>query len=71
MDEQKIYDTFDIWCKKLRVTPNWDVKLELVTDKNWSKTGDFKIDCTDKKAVFMLNIASPKQENIEEVIVLH
>ena len=69
MDEQKIYDTFDIWCKKLRVTPNWDVKLELVTDKNWSKTGDFKIDCTDKKAVFMLNIASPKQENIEEVIV--
>ena len=69
MDEQKIYDTFDTWCKKLRVTPNWDVKLELVTDKNWSKTGDFKIDCTDKKAVFMLNIASPKQENIEEIIV--
>lgn len=35
----------------------------------WRKTGDFKVDCDDKKAVLMLNAANPKQENLEEVIV--
>ena len=33
------------------------------------KTGDFKIDCDDKKAILMLNAINPKQENYEEVIV--
>lgn len=69
MDKQEIYAIFNKWCKKLRITPTWDVELELITDENWSKSGDFKIDCADKKAVFMLNIANPKQENAEEVIV--
>lgn len=56
------------WCAKLRVTPGWDVRLDLVTDPNWRKTGDIKIDCDDKKAVVMINALNPKQENIEEVI---
>ena len=60
---------FDKWCKKLRLTPNWDIRLEWVEDENWRKTGDVKIDCDDKKAVLMLNAANPKQENLEEVIV--
>ena len=60
---------FDKWCKKLRITPQWDVKLELVQDPRWKKTGDFKIDPTDRKAILMLNVANPKQENMEEVIV--
>lgn len=42
---------FDKWCKKLRITPQWDVKLELVQDPEWKKTGDFKIDPTDRKAI--------------------
>ena len=60
---------FDKWCKKLRITPQWDVKLELVQDPQWRKTGDFKIDPSDRKAILMLNAVNPKQENMEEVIV--
>lgn len=44
------------------------MKLEFVEDPTWRKTGDFKVDCDDKKAVFLLNVANPKQENPEEVI---
>ena len=60
---------FDKYCKKLRITPVWDVKLEFVEDPSWSKTGDFRIDCDDRKAVLQLNAANPKQENLEEVIL--
>lgn len=60
---------FEKWCKKLRITPQWDVKLELVQDPEWRKTGDFKIDPSDRKAILMLNAVNPKQENMEEVIV--
>ena len=60
---------FDKWCKKLRLTPQWDVRLQVVNDPAWKKTGDFKIDPTDRKAIIMINGVSPKQENLEEVIV--
>ncbi|MBR4157440.1 MAG: hypothetical protein IKR07_00835 [Oscillospiraceae bacterium] len=60
---------FERWCGKLRITPDWDVKLELVDDPAWPKTGDFKLDCDDRKAILLLNAANPKQENLEEVIV--
>ena len=69
MDREHIQSLFDKWIKKLRVTPAWDVKLEFVEDRAWPKTGDFKLDCDDRKAILLLNIASPKQENLEEVIV--
>ena len=69
MDREQIRRLFDKWVKKLRVTPAWDVKLEFVEDPAWPKTGDFKLDCDDRKAVLLLNAASPKQENLEEVIV--
>lgn len=67
--ETEILCLFDKWTKKLRIIPSWDVKLEFVDDPQWRKTGDFKIDCDDRKAILMLNRANPKQENIEEVIV--
>ena len=38
-------------------------------DPAWPKTGDFKLDCDDRKAILLLNAADPKQENPEEVIV--
>ena len=41
----------------------------MVDDPNFHKSGDIKIDCDDRKAVLMLNIRDPKQENAEEVIV--
>lgn len=69
MEREKIQALFEKWCRKLRIVPAWDVRLEFVEDPQWRKTGDFKIDCDDRKAVLMLNAANPKQENPEEVIV--
>lgn len=69
INKNKILQSFDFWCKKLRIIPNWDVRLEFVDDPNWKKTGDIKIDCDDRKAVLLLNIIKPKSENLEEVIV--
>ena len=69
MEEKELRRLFEKWCGKLRITPTWDVKLELVKDPEWKKTGDFKIDCDDKKAILMLNAINPKQENYEEAIV--
>ena len=69
MDRNDCERVFDKWCRKLRLIPGWDLKLEWIEDENWRKTGDFRIDCDDKKAILMLNAANPKQENYEEVIV--
>lgn len=69
MDKEKINLIFDKWCKKLRLIPDWDIKLEFVNDESWTKTGDFKVDCTDKKAILLLNEVNPKDENLEETIV--
>lgn len=69
MNRAHIQALFEKWCQKLRVVPAWDIRLEFVEDPDWRKTGDFKVDCDDKKAVLMLNAANPKQENLEEVIV--
>lgn len=69
MDREQIQRLFDKYVKKLRITPAWDVRLELVEDPGWPKTGDFRIDCDDRKAVLLLNAVAPKQENLEEVIV--
>lgn len=69
IDEDKLTKSFEFWCKKLRVFPSWDIRLEFVDDINWRKTGDIKIDCDDRKAVLLINRVNPKQENLEEVIV--
>lgn len=69
MDKLKVKEIFDKYTKKLRIVPEWDIRLEFVENEDWKKTGDFKIDPTDKKAILMLNAASPKDENIEETIV--
>ena len=69
MNKAEINVLFDKYIKKLRITPAWDIKLEFVEDPSWPKTGDFKIDCNDRKAILLLNIANPKSENMEEVII--
>ena len=69
MDKLKTKDLFDKYTKKLRIVPEWDIRLEFVEAEDWKKTGDFKIDPTDKKAILMLNASNPKDENIEETIV--
>lgn len=69
MDRVAANALFEKYVRKLRITPAWDVKLEFVEDPAWQKTGDFKIDCDDRKAILLLNAVDPKQENLEEVIV--
>lgn len=68
-DTMSTEELFIKWCKKLRISPQWDIKLEFVNDPKWKKNGDFKIDPTDRKAILMLNAVNQKFENIEEVIV--
>lgn len=62
-------NVFDKYINLLRLKNNWDVKLELVNDDSFKKTGDFKIDPDDKKAILMINARNPRNENIEEVII--
>ena len=69
MDRAYIKTLFEKWCRKLRLVPEWEILLEFVEDPNWRKTGDFKVDCDDRKAILMLNAINPKSENMEEVIV--
>lgn len=56
------------WRGLLRLKESWDVRLELIDDPEFHKTGDFKIDPNDRKAILMLNAKNPRQENPEEVI---
>lgn len=60
---------FDKWCKKLRVTPTWTVKLEMIDDPKGRKTGDIKIDCDSRKAIIILNTSGASSDNIEAVLV--
>lgn len=69
MDREKIMALFETYIRKLRITPAWDVRLEFVEDPSWTKTGDFKIDCDDRKAILLLNTGNPTQENLEEIII--
>jgi hypothetical protein len=69
MDKRMLEKRFEYWCKKLRITPHWSVKLEFVDSEVFKKTGDIKIDCDDKKAILLLNERNPKGLNLEEVIV--
>ena len=69
MEQEKIRELFERYCKKLRITPQWDVQLQLIDDPRWNKTGDFEIDCDDRKAILMINILNPKNQNLEEVII--
>jgi hypothetical protein len=69
LTEKEINDVFLKWTDILRLKNSWDIKLELVRDPEFRKTGDIKIDCDDRKAILMLNQLDPKQENLEEVIV--
>ena len=69
-EKQALTALFEKYIRKLRITPAWDTHLEFVEDPAWPKTGDIKIDCADRKAIILLNIANPKQEeNFEEIIV--
>ena len=69
LTEEALQSLFQKWIDILRLKNQWDIRLELVRDPAFHKTGDIKIDCDDRKAILMLNALNPKQENPEEVIV--
>ena len=68
MQEVELKRLFSKWAKILRIENNWDIKLELVEDPNFKKTGDIKIDTEDKKAIVYINILNPNDDNLEETI---
>ncbi|MFR7689171.1 hypothetical protein [Evtepia gabavorous] len=49
MERREIEALFDKWCKKLRLNPDWDIRLQLVDDPSWKKTGDFQVDCDARR----------------------
>lgn len=55
------------WQDILRLR-DWDIKYEVVNTE-WRKTGDIKIDMTDRKAILMINNYNPKQTNLEALII--
>ncbi|WP_283695998.1 hypothetical protein [Clostridium perfringens] len=46
-DENLIEKYLRKWQERLRLK-DWDIKLQLI-NQEWNKTGDIKIDMTDKK----------------------
>ncbi|WP_419748475.1 hypothetical protein ACNULB_00885 [Clostridium perfringens] len=66
-DENLIEKYLRKWQKRLRLK-DWDIKLQLI-NQEWNKTGDIKIDMTDKKAIVMINNYNPKENNLEPVII--
>ena len=55
------------WQKILRLQ-DWQLKI-IEVNKEWRKTGDIKIDMTDRKAIVMINTYNPKQTNLESLII--
>jgi hypothetical protein len=55
------------WQDTLKLR-DWNIKYEIVNIE-WRKTGDIKIDDTDKQAILMVNNCNPTQTNLEEVVI--
>lgn len=68
LKQNDIDSIFEKWIRILRLKNQWDITFELIEHDDFKKTGDLKIDCTDKKAIVFLNAKNPKKENMEEVI---
>ena len=69
MNREELEKCLTHWCRKLRVTPTWNVRLQLMDDPNYRKTGDIKIDCDNHNAIVMLNMSGANCGNLEEVLV--
>jgi len=69
LNVENVTPIFDKWIKILRLENAWNIKLELIADASFCKTGDFKIDPDGRKAILMLNAANPMNANVEEVII--
>jgi len=66
-DMKKAEQLLRKWQITLRLQ-DWEIKLHEVT-KEWRKSGDVKIDITDRQAVVMINNFNPYHTNLEALIV--
>lgn len=48
LSQEKLQSLFDRWIDTLRLKNQWDIRLELVSDPAFKKTGDFKIIARDQ-----------------------
>lgn len=55
------------WQETLRLQ-DWDIKIHIV-NQEWRKSGDIKIDDSNKQAILMLNSFNPRMTNYEAVII--
>jgi len=69
MKREQLERLLDFCCGKLRITPFWNVRLEIMDDPDYRKTGDIKIDCDNHNAIVILNLSGANQSNLEEVLV--
>jgi len=69
MNAEHLQQLLDKWCRKLRITPFWTVRLNVLDDPGFKKTGDIKIDCDNRNAIVIINQAGANRSNLEEVIV--
>lgn len=68
-DREQLEALLDEWCARLRITPAWDVKLQLMDDPAYRKTGDIKIDCDDRRAIVILNTSGAGSGDLQAVLV--
>lgn len=60
-------ELLDKWQEVLRLR-DWDLRIELV-EKEWRKSGDVKIDCSNKVAIVLINNHNPKVTNLEALVI--
>lgn len=66
VDVKKLEALMDKWQGILRLR-DWDISLQIVK-KEWRKSGDIKIDTSNKKAVMLIN-DNPRCTNLEELVI--
>jgi len=66
-DIEKAEEYLKKWQEIIRLK-DWDIKIHEV-NQEWRKTGDIKIDITDRKAVLMINNFNPHQDNLEGLVI--
>ena len=67
INEKDLEKFLNKWKDILRLR-DWDIKYELV-NVEWRKTGDIKMDTTDRKAILLINNFNPKQNNLEALVI--
>ncbi|MCB2313663.1 hypothetical protein LGL55_23040 [Clostridium tagluense] len=66
VEVKKLEEIMSKWKNILRLN-DWDLHLKIV-EKEWRKSGDIKIDTSNRNAVMLIN-NNPKCTNLEELVV--